>query len=233
MSPRDRPIGGRPIGKRERRAAARAWPSARTAPADGEPWLPPGDNARPDGAWRVLAGLIRRTAWAVAGAVTCLGMFVGGGGLGVAQDWAAAETGARDVAVYDPAGPDTAYFPDAPHHPLEETIEYGLVVAGLIGSFTSAGFAVRGWRRRRAVVRTGWRAATLDFGEPGVTRATFADGTKPRLRPSRGLSREYALLRAGQDAGEYGFLAGEGNRMVLFVPGAEAVSMQAVSTRWT
>ncbi|MFI5609804.1 hypothetical protein [Amycolatopsis sp. NPDC051903] len=261
----------RPVGKRRREA----FPADRTAPEDGELWLPPGDDARPDGRYRVLSWLVRRVGWAFAGVVVAVGVLVSGIVLLVVEEATAARAHANDLTVYGvvvwladrhfevsypgPDGPHEVDFPyrkreflgvgerievtydqaapgvarrpdDSVLNPLGATIAYGLIFGGLIGGPTAAGFVVLFHRRRRAVLRTGWRSATLDFGEPGVTRATFADGSHLRLRPARGLSRPYARLGTRRRGG---FLAGEGNRMMLLVPGFHPVDVQAVSTRWT
>ncbi|QYN19273.1 hypothetical protein [Amycolatopsis sp. DSM 110486] len=262
----------RPVGKRSRREFV--FPADRSAPEDGEPWLPPGDDARPDGRFRVLSWLARRAGWAVAGVVAAAGVLAAGIVLlGIEED-AAARAHADDLTVYGVVvgladrhfevsypgsdGPHVVGFPyrktehlgigdrievtydqtepaaarradDSVLDPLGGAIAYGLMFGGLGGGSVAAWFAVIWWRRRRAVLNTGWRAATLDFGEPGVTHATYTDGSHLRLRPARGLSDRYARLGARRRGG---FLAGEGNRMVLLVPGLDPVDVQAVSTRW-
>lgn len=105
-----------------------------------------------------------------------------------------------------------------------------LIAAGMAGVLTGVGFGAAAWRRRRAARQTGWRAARFDFGEPGVVLATFGDCTRLRLRPVRGLSREYARFGTGRRTG---FLAGEDAHMLLLVPGTGSVAVEAVSTRWT
>lgn len=246
----------------------------RGVPGDGEPWLPPGDNARPEGGARVLERMAGRVALFLGAAVVCVGAVAAGVDRFVAEEDRAAAAHQRDLTVYgnvvegydtyfvldypEPGGQyrvalyqrkgdihlvgdrvQVTYSPDAPDvvwipgddllDPTGEWVADGLTLAGMVGALTAIGFAGLWWRRRRAVRQTGWRAAKFDFGEPGVARATFTDGTRLRLRPVRGLSRTYARFGTGKHRG---FLAGAGTRMVLLVPGADGVVVQAVSTRW-
>ncbi|WP_326569593.1 hypothetical protein VSH64_00620 [Amycolatopsis rhabdoformis] len=139
--------------------------------------------------------------------------------------------GDRVEVTFSPADPAHAWDPATNlRDPLPESLAFAVTFAGMLGWATAAGFAAECWVRRRVVRRSGWRAAQLDFDEPGVVRATFTDGTQLRLRPARGLSRAYARLGRGRHVG---FLAGAGDRMVLLVPGKPELSLKAVSTRWT
>ncbi|MEV6900149.1 hypothetical protein [Amycolatopsis sp. NPDC051372] len=262
----------RPVGKKQR--GEPRWPVVRGTPGDGEPWLPPGPDATPDGGEAAVARLTRRAVEAIVGAIVCVGVLVGGvQALGRAEEavrgdaatftasalvvWAGDKyfevryqgpggeyttvmaqrteevrsVGDRIDVTYDEGAPAGAWdAADYEIDPVAATFASALIAVGLAGVPTGLGLAASWWRRRSAVRRTGWRAARFDFGEPGVVRATFGDRTRLRLRPARGLTREYARFGTGRRSG---FLAGEGAHMVLLVPGTGAVVVQAVSPRWT
>ncbi|MEU4673691.1 hypothetical protein AB0F91_38485 [Amycolatopsis sp. NPDC023774] len=50
----------RPVGKKRR--GLPKFPAVRATPGDGEPWLPPGDEARPGGGERVVERMGGRAA---------------------------------------------------------------------------------------------------------------------------------------------------------------------------
>ncbi|MGW4484588.1 hypothetical protein ACWEOE_12175 [Amycolatopsis sp. NPDC004368] len=266
----------RPVGKKRRGLAK--FPVVRAAPRDGEPYLPLGRDARPEGAERVLQRMGGRVALYLAAVAVCVGMAIAGvnrfgaieasshvvhddavtvdadvigylaegtyihvtypapsgsvydAALGVSRGNFPAP-GERVRITYNPDAPNTAWFADDDGwDPLQETIAFGLLFAGMLGWITAVSFAGVWWWRRRVVRRTGWRAAKFDFGEPGVVHAAFTDGTRLRLRPADGLSRRYARFGRGRYRG---FLAGTGDNMVLLVPGKKELVLKAVSTRWT
>ncbi|QRP44157.1 hypothetical protein [Amycolatopsis sp. FDAARGOS 1241] len=107
--------------------------------------------------------------------------------------------GDRVLVTYDQAAQAVVWYPDDDVlDPDGEAIASGLTLTGVLGLSTAVGFAVRWWRRRHTVRRTGWRPARFDFREPGVARATFADGSRLWLWPVLGLSRAYARVGSGR-----------------------------------